>query len=419
LSLHVSFVFGDLKKTFRLWALAKERNPAATGLLKQVLTDYIPYEQGISPILGDCKQLSSTHNIGLLVSDGRLLFVFLPRGFVAYKLSSKSGKVREFGGSARLVLRSSYPHSRPGYGLIITSEPAEIEFQDVRETIMRSRSSGESTAQELMRRLPIGGPVGFLSMESSEQLGQRNLTLAHVKSDRGQVRELNEDCGVVANVSYASEGVSSRFVMTGVADGVGGLASGEIASKIGISTGIGESMYQVMTGEGNNYSQAFGSAFDSANQKIVNIESYSKKSMGSTLSMTLVAGGVVYTASAGDTRTYLTRFRDSSVKRLTTDHRLEQEGAPSHIITRALGARDNTPEVSGPSNLQAGDVLVTCSDGLHDLVSDAEIAEASMRWGNPKLTCSKLIALANSRGGKDNITVATLTWLARITSSSG
>lgn len=410
LSLNARFVFGDLEKTLRLWTLANEKNPSVISFVKKVVSEHLPYDQEISPILEGCKEFSSTYSVGLLISDGKSFYVFLPPGFAVYRLNSKTSKVDRLGGDKALVLRSPYPRSHPGYGLIMTSEHSRIGSRDVSEIIIRGCHADDLTAQDMLERIPVDGPIGFLSMESLAQLGQRNLTLVHVKSNRGLVRELNEDCGVAVSVNYVSNGISSRFALTGVADGVGGLDSGEVASKIGISIGTGEVMHQVLVGGKDDRSRVFESAFESASQKIADFETYGKKSMASTLSMTVVTDGVVYTGSAGDTRTYLTRFKDGSIERLTTDHRLSQEGAQSHVITRALGARDHTPEVCGPFYLRTGDAMVTCSDGLHDLVSDAEIAEASTLSGNPKATCSKLIALANSRGGKDNITAAALTW---------
>ncbi|MEZ4373591.1 MAG: protein phosphatase 2C domain-containing protein [Polyangiaceae bacterium] len=141
---------------------------------------------------------------------------------------------------------------------------------------------------------------------------------------------------------------------------------------------------------------------------------------GSTCVAALIHASGLSIAHVGDSRCYL--LRDGSITRLTRDHSVVQElmdagvltpdAAAQHPdanqITRALGThRDVEVELSGPFSLRARDALLLCSDGLTDMVSDAELRElvpGSIASG-PAVTCQQLVDLANERGGHDNISV--------------
>jgi protein phosphatase len=127
----------------------------------------------------------------------------------------------------------------------------------------------------------------------------------------------------------------------------------------------------------------------------------------------------VRVAYVGDSRAY--RLRGLNAERLTRDHSVVEallaagainaDAARAHPdanrITRALGiATDIEPELCAPQRLQLGDVFLLCSDGLSDLVEDAELAELVAGAASPEAACSALVALANQRGGHDNISVA-------------
>jgi protein phosphatase len=143
------------------------------------------------------------------------------------------------------------------------------------------------------------------------------------------------------------------------------------------------------------------------------------KGMGTTLTVAYVTGNVLYLAHAGDSRCYL--YRGGKLEQLTRDHTfvaaLVQEGvitseaAAQHtmrnVITNAVGGdkKGVEPEVH-KHLLSAGDVLLLCSDGLTEMMSDEEIAK-ELRTGprSPEDLCGVLVGTANARGGTDNITV--------------
>jgi len=131
----------------------------------------------------------------------------------------------------------------------------------------------------------------------------------------------------------------------------------------------------------------------------------------------LVAGGRAAVAHVGDSRVY--RVRAGRIRQLTDDHslvgELQRRGEISaaaarehphrHVLTRALGVRIEVEPDLGELTLESGDVFVLCSDGLTLHVHDEEIEKAVA--GEPDLdgSCRRLVALANARGGEDNVTV--------------
>ena len=140
--------------------------------------------------------------------------------------------------------------------------------------------------------------------------------------------------------------------------------------------------------------------------------------MATTLVAALVRGHSAWLASVGDSRAYL--FHQGELTQRTQDHswvaeqiragRLTEEEAEHsefrNVITRAVGVADTVePDKVGPISLPAGSLLLLCSDGLHRVVSDDEIA-AVLASGTPQEMAERLIALANEAGGPDNISVA-------------
>jgi serine/threonine protein phosphatase PrpC len=140
--------------------------------------------------------------------------------------------------------------------------------------------------------------------------------------------------------------------------------------------------------------------------------------MGTTLAIARVRGDRAILAHVGDSRIY--RVRHGRAVQLTRDHSLYEElvrsGEPvpprkefpfGNVVTRAIGTHLATAEVS-EVKVQAGDLLVVCTDGLWDPVPDELIAQICSSLP-PRQACEKLIALALERGGTDNITVAIAT----------
>lgn len=409
--MYSDFAFGDSRRSLRLWMVSKERNQAAAVLAKQTISEYLPHEQSLLPMLEDAKQYASKLAVALLVGNGRLWCFFIPPGFYFYVVEGKNGKVREVESSRLLALRYNNADLMQNFHIVITAERLRGDSGFLSRAI-HSNASEQNLANAIAEQYSVSGPIGILSKTAQVFGNSRTspLTLAYVTSNRGQVRKTNEDCGSVVAISSANGQGSSRRTLEGVADGVGGLAAGEIASRIAISVGMGETIFRLLKDQRAEPASAFHSAFESANENILKVSSYTGKSIASTLSLGIVEAGKVWTANAGDTRIYLAKPGANRIAQLTVDHRLERDGPQSHVITRSLGSRDCVPDLSGSSDVENGDYLVSCSDGLHDLVEDNDILEQTRAGRTPKEICVELTAQANSRGGKDNITVATLLW---------
>ncbi|HEY0709900.1 MAG TPA: protein phosphatase 2C domain-containing protein [Polyangia bacterium] len=140
-----------------------------------------------------------------------------------------------------------------------------------------------------------------------------------------------------------------------------------------------------------------------------------QRGMSSTLSSLLCVGGTGFIAQVGDSRVYL--LRDGQAVALTEDHTLvnfklklglitkeEAENAPGkNVITRAVGHQDYVEVDTTTVPMKAGDRFMLCSDGLHGYTEDRELPE--LLRGDRAEVAERLIAIANQRGGKDNITV--------------
>ncbi len=410
LAIYSNFVFGNNRKVNRLWTVSKERIAADPDTMKRFVGDIIPYEQDISTFLGDAKQLASKHGTSFLIGDSDFIYVILAPGYFSYRIVARTGEVKESGGNEPLMIRYSLANLPERLFVIISTERVG---SDLVRTAVKTGGSGEPRGKDRMiSALSVGGPLGVFSVSLEKGLTGRDnpITSAYVSSDQGQIRQTNEDCGSVVGATIANESGVSRYTLCGVADGVGGLAGGEIASRIAISGAIAQTIRELFTNGISDPSTVFSSAFDMADEKIAKVGAYINKTPASTLSLAILKSPGIYTGSAGDSRIYHVKRRKGLISQLTMDHRLTAEGHQSHVITRSLGSRDHTPDVSYSDDLESGDLVLACSDGLHDLIDEDEIMSAALAGQTPKEVCSRLIRQANSRGGRDNITVATVAW---------
>ena len=251
------------------------------------------------------------------------------------------------------------------------------------------------------------------------------------KTDLGRTRDHNEDRFLVADLTrqdasllprVREHDVGERGSLLVVADGMGGAAAGELASEMATDT-IYAQMVKMWGGEGERTSQRFAyrlkEAVEVANS---HIHAYAKahpevRGMGTTTTAVGVLGDHVYLSQVGDSRAYL--IRDGAAVQLTKDQSLmqrlveageltEEEAAQSerrNIILQALGPDAKVKVDLTHQELRRGDVLVLCSDGLSGQVKREEIAEIAGNATDLQAACERLIALANERGGPDNITV--------------
>jgi protein phosphatase len=139
--------------------------------------------------------------------------------------------------------------------------------------------------------------------------------------------------------------------------------------------------------------------------------------MGTTLTLAFVSGRMVFVLHAGDSRCYL--FRGKALKQLTVDHTIAAElgrrGALKpeevrghhwrHVVTNVLGGGSAGVEVDvRKADLEQGDVMLLCSDGLTDMLADDRIAAILAEEREPQVACQRLVDEANKAGGRDNIT---------------
>ncbi|MET7393129.1 BofC C-terminal domain-containing protein [Dactylosporangium sp. NPDC005572] len=229
------------------------------------------------------------------------------------------------------------------------------------------------------------------------------LTLRYAaRSDRGLIRSGNQDS------------VYAGPRLLAVADGMGGMAAGDVASNIVIATmaPLDEDV------PGNAMIDTLRSAVDLANQQIRDAveENPAMEGMGTTLTAMLFSGTKMGMVHIGDSRAYLVRDGefaqvtkdDTYVQMLVDEGRISLEEANSHpqrsLLTRALDGRDADPEYS-VRQVKPGDRYLLCSDGLSGVVS-AETIEATLReYIDPNQCASRLVELALRGGGPDNITV--------------
>ncbi len=232
-------------------------------------------------------------------------------------------------------------------------------------------------------------------------------------TDVGRRRDNNEDAMLVDEPAG----------LFAVADGMGGHAAGEIASRIAVET-----LAEVARrgGEGRDArrfedaARRLEDAVAEANRRICeSIEEHEElRGMGTTLVTLLALDDRAVIAHVGDSRAYL--LRDGQLRRLTSDHSwvneqvrrglLSDDDAQRHpmrnIVTRALGSRSDVSADLAVEPMRGGDVFLLCSDGLNTMLSDAEIQQALLRHRtDPKAACRALVDAANTHGGEDNTTV--------------
>lgn len=239
-------------------------------------------------------------------------------------------------------------------------------------------------------------------------------------TDVGRVRDHNEDYFAIVKQSNLAV----------VCDGMGGHAAGEVASKIAVETicRIYESEdYQMFDREEFTFpsdqlsapGRLLIGAIAVANQRVFDAGNRSSElsGMGTTVVACAFHNGGVSVCHAGDSRVYL--FRQGELRQVTSDHswvnelmqqyNLTEEESKAHVnsnvITRALGTRQEIKIDIVELNLEVGDLLLLCSDGLSGMVMDAQLAETVAAFQeNPGDIVDRLIEQANENGGTDNIT---------------
>lgn len=238
------------------------------------------------------------------------------------------------------------------------------------------------------------------SYKSTPRTRKGALTSFGSRTDIGCLRDHNEDSLVVTPPLFA------------VADGMGGHAAGEVASEIAV---------RVLSELAPEHSdvEALGRAIEEANRAVIQAarEGRGRQGMGTTMTAAMLEGERLVIAQVGDSRAYL--LHQGKLQQLTRDHslmadmieagQLTPEEARTHpqrsVITRALGSDAHLHPDIYEINVETGDRLLICSDGLSGMIFDDQIENTLRRVQDPQRCASQLVNEAIAAGGHDNVTV--------------
>ncbi len=235
------------------------------------------------------------------------------------------------------------------------------------------------------------------------------------KTDIGKVRKSNQD-------ACAAGEFPNGTVWAVVCDGMGGASGGDVASATAvriISEKVTSSFREEMTS--NSIRHVLFSAIESANSVVydMSVSNPELEGMGTTVVAVVISSGTAYIAHAGDSRAY--RIYGNTISQITRDHSMVQaliekgeltpleakEHPRKNIITRALGVDRSLLIDFSEEPFSQGDILLICTDGLTNFVETEDIYNIT-RSSDSGDFADRLVALANENGGKDNITVVTI-----------
>ena len=245
------------------------------------------------------------------------------------------------------------------------------------------------------------------------------------QTDVGRKRNHNED-------NFA---ILADFGLYVVADGMGGHASGEVASKMAVDT-----LHEFFSATSDDPERTWPYKMDRSKGyeenrlitgiKLCNLRIYEQaqrnpkqRGMGTTLVALFAVEDGIYVAHVGDSRVY--RMRDGKLEQLTEDHSLlndykkmkhltEEEIANfphKNVIVRALGMKDTVKVDTRFEVPRAGDTMVLCTDGLCGPVTDEDIRKITLESPDLSTAASRLIDAANANGGPDNVTCVVARWM--------
>ncbi len=255
--------------------------------------------------------------------------------------------------------------------------------------------------------------------------------LAASHSDAGDVRrsEPNEDSTLVLLLQRMHESISAPYGVFIVADGLGGHDNGQVASRMTINI-IAERMVRELLAEPLEAEKdgestqpfdedaliaLFHGAIEDANTALCQKNQLDKTDMGSTITGFMVSGEHAYIINVGDSRTYMMRAKQ--LYQLTTDHSLVGQLVASGLIEpddvythpqrsqiyRSLGDKPNVQIDVFKQQLHPGDILLSCSDGLWEMVRNPQIESILGSAPDPQTACAQLVEAANTNGGEDNV----------------
>lgn len=230
-------------------------------------------------------------------------------------------------------------------------------------------------------------------------------------SDIGSKRDLNEDSWLCAEVP------GPAFLLA-VADGIGGHASGEVASAEAVETLRAIVTERMAAGGAAGLPSVLEEAFLRANENVFRRASQTEhlNGMGTTMVAVLIAGERAAAANVGDSRLYL--VRDKAVSQVTADHSWAAEQARAgllteadvsrspfrHMVTRSIGYAEALAVDTFALDLRPGDGLLLSSDGLYGPLQAKDVLKPFRRKKKPEDICRALVHAADKAGSRDNIT---------------
>ena len=239
-------------------------------------------------------------------------------------------------------------------------------------------------------------------------------------TDVGQVRTVDEDSILAADLSFGVNSDTSKFLLLAVADGMGGHAKGEEASKIALNAIAGAVIPDLL----NNtpFTKILEKGIQNANQDILDYtaENPEASGMGTTSVCAVVKDNQIHLANVGDSRAY--RVSDDEICRVTKDHsyvqalidedEITEEQAREHPrkneITRAVGIMPSIEVDTMKLTLDSDESLLLCCDGVIAHLSDDDIHKIIRDSPDPQTACQEIVDMANERGGSDNISLIIL-----------
>lgn len=230
-------------------------------------------------------------------------------------------------------------------------------------------------------------------------------------TDIGKKRKENQDS------TYIKLDYERKLALLVVCDGMGGVNGGSEASRLAVDT-FADTVWKGMESAAFRAEKLLIEAAEAANKEVYTraVTDPSYMGMGTTLTAALVKENAATVINVGDSRTY--HIRKDTIRQITNDHsvagdlfrsgritREEYDHFPNkNIITRAIGTDAQvTPDIF-TVELEEGDALLLCSDGLTNMVPDADILKM-VTGTDPEKACRSLVKNANKAGGKDNISV--------------
>ena len=250
------------------------------------------------------------------------------------------------------------------------------------------------------------------------------------RTDRGTVREENEDHFIVAEMwrvlsieqstlpgALDRHGETDRLgYLFAIADGMGGHAGGELASRRTLEA-IEEHLLAELA-DADDVGFALQSVVRRCEKRVLELEAADEigRPPGTTLTLALVIGDRVHIAHVGDSRAYL--VRGNRPTQITSDHTLgewlrreglgeaEASGQFEGVLVNAIGGGSERAIVDTTDfELQPGDALILCSDGLTRSITEDEIAGVTASSASASECCDRMLSMALERDGRDNITV--------------